>query len=401
MGDDSTNANPRRLLATIQPYGLEDFGGTSRILRTLLTAPSIASVSIATWHRRPLSTKRISQSWVRSAFVPDRLCRGRIARIGRFLEAAQFRHFRARLRAELQELNPSVVHSVVMSEDCLIAFAWAKENNVPFLLSVHDDIRHLLKNQPRRLRYFEEQLVQVWREATVCFVIGEEMGEEYNRRYGRRPYRIVTDGADEVRREPRHQPKDFTLYFCGGLNLPYVPNFLCAQKAVGMFARDKGLANVRFVCRGGWRIPGQSLEGPQIEVRDFVSDSMLDADLEEASLLYLPLPFDRENENFCRYSLSTKCVTYLASGIPILYHGPQEAALATMLQSAAAARMVFSDEVTDLAAELNRWCRDPNMTVPSALKLAKDRFNPNLQRKAFWDGVALAIRQPDLPRKVT
>ena len=52
----------------------------------------------------------------------------------------------------------------------------------------------------------------------------------------------------------------------------------------------------------------------------------IERDLENADLLYMPIPFGKEHENFARYSVSTKMVTYAGTGIPILYHGPTNSA---------------------------------------------------------------------------
>ena len=56
---------------------------------------------------------------------------------------------------------------------------------------------------------------------------------------------------------------------------------------------------------------------PGVRVLPFGSEADVEADMSQATLLYMPLPFAAEDECFVRFSLSTKMISYLGSGRPI------------------------------------------------------------------------------------
>ena len=164
-------------------------------------------------------------------------------------------------------------------------------------------------------------LGRAWRGAAWRFVISDELGQEYCRRYTDMPFSVVTDGVDTIESDVRPRPQNRRLYFMGLLHLAYEANFVALLEAFGHAgSRDNGSAPL-LTCRCG-SIPLASLRGRKINVLPFGDETDVDDDLESADMLYLPLPFSVDDEPLARFSLSTKLVTYLASGIPILYHGP-------------------------------------------------------------------------------
>jgi hypothetical protein len=87
-------------------------------------------------------------------------------------------------------------------------------------------------------------------------------------------------------------------------------------------------------------------------------------------------------------------VTYVASGIPILYHGPPDSAVHHLLKSHHAA-LLCTDPSPDVLAEMLRvYVNDKDMGTHSArnaLELARRNFNLSQIREKFWGAIDPAL----------
>jgi hypothetical protein len=98
----------------------------------------------------------------------------------------------------------------------------------------------------------------------------------------------------------------------------------------------------------------------------------------------MPLPFGAEYRDFFRYSLSTKLVTYLGSGKPIVYHGPREGSAYELLAEHGAALIVDTLDRSAIARALADGRERYAEIAGNALELARSRFRLTEQRKRFW-----------------
>jgi hypothetical protein len=101
-------------------------------------------------------------------------------------------------------------------------------------------------------------------------------------------------------------------------------------------------------------------------------------------MLYLPLPFGKEHESFVRYSLSTKMITYLGSGLPIVYHGPIESAASQLLAQHQAAILLNSLDPHCIAENLIKAKGNTDAIVQNALNLGHQQFLLIEQKNKFW-----------------
>jgi glycosyltransferase involved in cell wall biosynthesis len=142
-------------------------------------------------------------------------------------------------------------------------------------------------------------------------------------------------------------------------------------------------------------------EAPNIRVLPFGSEADVARDLEQADLVYLPLPFGATFEPFVKFSLSTKLITYLGSGVPILYHGPRIAAVADLLTENDAALVQTALDADSLATRLIQFQKQPALArqkAANALRLARRDFTLRAQRDRFWDAIGRFVpvhRTPD------
>ena len=167
----------------------------------------------------------------------------------------------------------------------------------------------------------------------------------------------------------------------GSLHLSYHPNFALLMQALRKYGESGG-PNVKLTLRGG----GISLvkEGVMMEILPWADEAAVAADMTQADLLYLPLPFDTRFETFVRLSLSTKLITYIASGVPILYHGPARSAAADLLASNHAALLVTELGVDPLLRALRSSIAERRAVASAAGDLARQQFQSDAVRRRFW-----------------
>ena len=371
------------MIVFVQPFGLNSSGGGPRILRALLQdAPEAAlSVCCGIWTPPPTS---ISEE----VFIPSRPNFGRIetTRFARYLNCtlpAFQQGFMQKLQQVCVQHQAAAIHAIPQGMEFWYAYQVAQKLGIGYYLNVHDDLAYNLEGQPHLTQAFEA-LRQAWQGATGRLVISEEMGQEYCRRYGRRDYAVVTDGLSALPAQPKFRdPSRLRVYFGGALHLSYQPNVESLMQALALLKQQQPELAVSLVCRGS-SIASQ--RGIPVDNRPWASEAEVAQDLEDVDLLYLPLPFAKRYEAFSRFSLSTKMVTYLGSGLPILYHGPAAAAAGKLLSRHEAAVCVTTLEPTPFTQALAE-AADTDAVVRNALRLGQQQFMLEDQRRTFWNMV--------------
>jgi hypothetical protein len=277
----------------------------------------------------------------------------------------------------------AAIHSVVHGMDFVAAHSAARRRQVPLFLTVHDHPVYTFAARSTRLLALRS-LASAWQDATHRYVISPELGADMQRRFGRAPYSVVTDGISELRR-PHENPADrCRVYFMGAFHLSYRHNLVSLLKGLACY-RDRRSVDVSVVLRGGdLSLTSEERTDIPVETLPWGSQQDVEADLEHADFVYFPLPFGAAHEYFVRYSLSTKMVTFLACGLPILFHGPSESVAARILDERGAAISIYSLDPTVICAALERAGESRNNVVEAAQRLATDRFRIEDQRERFW-----------------
>jgi hypothetical protein len=294
------------------------------------------------------------------------------------------RRLAGRLQRRLDDESVAAAHAVVHDLDFGAAYDAAARLGLPYFLTVHDDLDYLLRRRPDREQALAT-LREVWARATWRFVISRAMGEEYSRRYGAYPYSIVTDGLESVPDAPRPSlPDQCRVYFMGLIHLSYEANFAALVDALATIASENRRTRVACACRSG-SMPLKGLRDRfSIDLLPFGSEEDVQRDLQNADFLYLPLPFAPEHEAMVRYSLSTKLVTYLGSGLPIIYHGPAYGSAYSLLATNGAAYPVVSLDPDELTNALRLTSEARHEIARNALSLARRSFSLEQQRETFW-----------------
>ena len=382
-GEENLDATTR--IAFVQCFGISMLGGGARILRALLKDAPVSWKSFATGISPP------TPAFGTELHVPSRPFLGRLehSRLQPLLEriAPIFeQYFQHRLEQELRAFGATTVHSIPHGTDFISAWRAARRLGLRFFVSIHDDLLDTLPRDlagRRALNFFPS----IWRKAEGRFVISKPLGDEYCSRYGEHSYEIITDGA-EVFHPPRARvPGRFRIYFMGLFHLRYEPNLDCLCQAVEIIKRQHPSLAISIILRCGSLRKGFDFGEAQVSILPFGSELDVEKDLNEMDLLYMPLPFGIENEAFVRFSLSTKMVSYLCSGIPILFHGPKSSAAHDLLSEANAAFAFHSIDSSKLADFILKIIENPSISnthVSNSLRLARSRFSLKDQRAKFW-----------------
>jgi glycosyltransferase involved in cell wall biosynthesis len=370
-------------VVSVQPFGLASPGGGPRILRALFADPPQRVLSVVTGVEASAPG-----DWdeVHVPLRPSLPTDGsRFNHWGDGVEVALAPAASRRLRGLLRSHGATVVHTVTHAPSFWPALQAARGLGLPVVLTVHDDLRYLLRHSPLRGTALR-RLGAAWRDADVRIVIAEAMGREYAARYGERPFSIVTDG---LRPADLHEPRvrgGLAVYFAGLFHRGYRDNLVRLLAALDLVAARTPAVNASFTARCG-SLPGEFDAAVPVRALPFGPESVVGEDLARADLLYLPLMFGEEYRDMTDFSLSTKLVTYLGSGIPILYHGPPRGAAHEVLARHDAAILAPSMDPEDIATALAEAPRRAPAVVRNALALARSEFMLTEQRRRFWAAV--------------
>jgi hypothetical protein len=372
-------------VAFVQPFGLSSEGGGSRILRTLLEEAPVRVLSIATcpWAPPPTTTAPEIHLARRPNF--GRFEKTRLSGLWNATEILFRRSFCERLRKVLLAKEISAIHATAHGFDCVSAFEVAANLGIPYLLSVHDDLAYTL-HRDLHSSHAVAGLRRVWREAHSRFVISRELGELYCRRYGEADYLLVTDGVSTVPSGVRRAGanKKLRVYFMGLVHLSYLDNFRDLLGALGKVVVDHLEYEVSLTIRSGWFPALPVPSGVELRVLPFTDQTFFESDTASVDLLYLPLPFGPKDQAFARYSLSTKMVTYIGSGIPILYHGPSDSAAGRLLAENGAAHCVTVSGMAAISRTIAMELQRGVDFASNALSLARNQFLRHDILERFW-----------------
>jgi hypothetical protein len=365
------------VIAFSQPFGISEKTGGARILRALIEPAPTPVKSIVTSLNPPPSTTVAEEKWLPRRPHLGRIERSRFARYLGVADLALDRFFQEKLRRELAGAHG--IHCIAQNHDFSSVWEVAQRIGLPYVLTIHDDLRHSLDRMPEKERTWRI-FGEIWRNASGRTVISDQMGEEYCRHHGERPFEVITDGIAHIPEAPLPHTGEARVYYMGSMAFSYQTNF------ERLFEILNGRSKAAMVFRG--TAIESTPPGLTVERRGWAPEAEVARDFETVDVCYLPLPFGRDD--WTRFSLSTKLVTYLGSGRPILYHGPADSAVALLLKANGAGVIVDSLDSARVAAGLAEVIRRGPELAAAALTLVRKRFRLADQRSRFWSlfGVA-------------
>ena len=371
------------MIAFVQPFGLYSPGGSSRILRGLLDGDHPPALSICTGMDAPAPSQGIEEIHLPTRPGMGRLEKTRFQKRFHALDSVFESRFKSRLRKIIVERGIQAIHVIPHAFELVPAWSVAQEMGIPFFLYVHDELQYVASGHSSMKRMIET-LGNAWRGAADVFVISDEMGKEYSARYGARQYEAITDGLTTVAKSPLPRPaRSLRVYFMGLFHFRYQANLRALLEALKLVRKDHPDWDISVTCRCR-SIFGITETAFPLTVLPFASEAEVAKDMLNADLLYQPLPFESDAVNFGKFSLSTKLVTYLGSGLPILYHGPQDTAARRLLAHHEAAVTATTLDPQAIAQLLMDAMQRRDAIVNNALRLAREQFMLADEQRRFW-----------------
>ncbi|HSH39216.1 MAG TPA: glycosyltransferase [Chthoniobacterales bacterium] len=373
-----------RPVVFVQPFSVGSAGGGARILRALLEEAPVAAQSVCCSPEKPKRWRnelhlRTRPSW-------GRIEHSRFASLPKSSTRLFAPSFRRRLRRLCRQVGARAIHAVPHAGlDFADAQAVARELSLPYFISLHDDLAYTALDVVDAAKR-EAAMRSAWQEASGRFVISDLLGREYCERYGGREFQVVTDGLKTL--SPPRVESDgnaLRIYFMGLFHMAYERNLRALLDAVELVERERPGMSISVTMRCEHVRPQVIAGARHVAVLPFADEAQVQCDMEQADLLYMPIPFGEEHENFARYSLSTKMVTYVGSGIPLVYHGPTTSAAYRLLSANHAAITLATLDPAAIAAELSQQDGARREQIAAnALALAQREFMLADQTRKFW-----------------
>jgi len=240
-------------------------------------------------------------------------------------------------------------------------------------------------------RKLERELRSLVDRAAVVMAISDAMSREYARRYGR-DFLTFHNALDlgewaATRRTSWEATPPIEVLYTGRIGIANGSSLVDVAQAVARPAL--GGIQMRFtVLTPDVANPvAAKLRAMQcVEVVPAIPHAQIPARLAEADLLVLPLDFGHAEQKFARYSMPTKAVEYMASGVPTVVYAPAEHAVSQYAASGGWGLLVGTRDVGALTAAFRSLATDSAMREHfgrRAVELASANHNEDVVREAF------------------
>jgi hypothetical protein len=171
----------------------------------------------------------------------------------------------------------------------------------------------------------------------------------------------------------------------------YAQNLRAVLDALRIVRSRQPDLEISVTCRCG-SIPALvRADDVPVTVLPFAPETEVEKDMLSADMLYQPMAFQEQARAFARFSLSTKMITYLGSGLPIFYHGPEDSAAGKLLARHDAAAICTTLDPEKIAEQLLETSARREAIVNKALALARSQFMVADQQRRFWEPIIAAL----------
>jgi hypothetical protein len=364
-------------LLSFQAFSLYANGGGSRILRRLYSGrgPQVISLAVESYASKA-KTGDISETIITAQPATRRWMRWYLRDGIIWIRENPLRFFTIiRIRKAASKIGYDILHIVnhgpFSAALCNDTFCSGKDLWVSF----HDHFSTMYSN-------FNDAN-NLWNKANRRLVISKELGDEYQKLFGNKPYTIITDGVDddEISMPAETTPTPVVIYFAGLLHIGYMPLFKILADSLDQLSMQ-GLS-FKLLLRGTQDVDFLNNRLFTVEYKPVtLDDRELKNELNLASILYLPIKFTEPD--FYLYSLSTKMVGYLGGTGAILYHGPADSAASIKLKEAEAAICCNTLNVDDMVKSITGLLNDKGEISKNAKNLARQSFNMKTIQQEFW-----------------
>lgn len=191
--------------------------------------------------------------------------------------------------------------------------------------------------------------------STRVSVISEGMRDAFETKYGIEPVILRHGLRSDICRPPAsapHDPNRLTIGFAGSIYTP--DQFRALTSALDSLNWRVGERDLLMILYGAHGHESVA-DHPRIERRGWLPVERVVEELASTDVVYLPYRFDEAHAISVRTAFPTKLSTYLATGRPILYHGPFDSTPRRFFDRYPAAVCCHSMSESDLIDALGRF----------------------------------------------
>lgn len=365
-------------ILSYHPFSLYANGGGNRILRRLYEGHEADVISLVVEaSAEKLIAGKMLEIIVYAKPVINPWARWKLRNVLTWLRTTTFKKYTiSKIQKQAAKINYDTLHVINHGVFSAALCEGAFVNTKPLWVSFHDHYKEV--KSP------EEDTKILWVTADRRLVISEELGQHYQQIFGNKPYEIITDGVNpgEITIPIKTIYKQITIYFAGLLHITYMPLFNAFANAIDVLSRQGGYS-FKLILRGTQNLKFLNNRSFETEYRQVTfNDKELKDELDEATILYLPIKFT--SPYFYLYSLSTKMVGYLGAPGTILYHGPGDSAAFKLLKKKNAAVCCTSLNIDELTKTISIALNQDKEIALNAKILANDQFNMQTIQQRFW-----------------
>jgi len=246
-----------------------------------------------------------------------------------------------------------VAPGISLWTSCLVA----ERLRVPLHLWVHDDpVAYAEFRGERRVvvRRIRRCFHRAYRAAAVRYVISEPMRDYYRGLTGRDAAVLPPSLGPLPWRRPRRRPGGRLRIGVAG-SLAGLPEWECFLLALERLFGDEPLERqpqVVVFTDGELPLPPSVRARGWVELRPWRAPEQADRELATMDYVYLSLWFDARRRRHAATSFSTKFVSYLRVGLPILCHVPPSSAVAEFLTRHPVGPLLDKTDPDELACRL-------------------------------------------------
>lgn len=260
-----------------------------------------------------------------------------------------------RLRQQLGDLKPTAVLTVTHGYSWLTAAEYARSQNLPLHLILHDDWLTSVVAMNKSRSNAEKMFVRYYDYATSRLCVSPGMVERYQYLYGTPgtvlyPLRAEDTPVTRAPPEPSNR-SSFTVAFAGTIN---GEGYISRLRMMAAALRELGGTLLLFGPTTREKASQMRLDAPNIELRGLLRSSELIVRLrEEADLLFVPMSFRPEDRTNMELSFPSKLTDYTATGLPLLINGPNYCSAIRWAKENDCAEVVTEDGTEPLVDRLN------------------------------------------------
>lgn len=287
----------------------------------------------------------------------------------------------------VDEVSPDCVYSSIGSLNTaeFIDALMKARPQLRFIIHGYDDWVEpnyftISKSYSRRSKSYLKNIIS---RACLTFSTSEKMSKDYRERYGR---------EFPVFPNPTQQIPDSVIIDSSSTNVTFIGKILNHNiKSIELLASSLNALNDNLTLHIYSNVADEIKEKIARKYRktvfhDWVSHDEIPWILRNSRILYLPISIDKQTVKFTKYSMSTKMSEYLASGVPMLYHGPDGIAMTELLEKHQCAFVVKSNDERILSVTIKQILEDENATqkvLENAFKLFSVQFEKERITETF------------------